>query len=341
MNLLACLLALVLHVGQGEKIAHALDSARVVYARSGENTTIYIAPGTYYEELTIDVPGLRLINAARRPSIALRDSGVGTDPSAVRISWYYGHGYQYRSMGDTFNYGGKRTRCWNATVLVTAPDFYAEHIIFENSFNQYISPAEAADLLTDISQARVDWTEKERPKRTMPVRPKQVGSTEVQHKRYIERAAAISFTATAQHAVLRECRCVGHQDVLYGDQGASVYIDGGVLQGGVDFLFGGLCMAVDRATIVVNVSTDKEIVAIYPLLATTPMARTRVQVSMVSRRLNPNREECFSIVVISALLLSTNLLVRGRHLLILRVHGVGGVKRSGHILHGTKAASIP
>lgn len=257
MNLLACLFALVLHVGAGETIASALDSARVVYARSGETTTVYIAPGTYYEELTVDVPGLRLVNAARRPSIALRDSGVGADPSAVRISWYYGHGYQYRSMGDCFNYGGKRTRCWNATVLVTAPDFYAEHIIFENSFNQYISPAEAADSLTDISQARADWTEKERPKRTMPVRPKQVGSTEVQHKQYIERAAAISFTSAAHHAVLRECRCVGHQDVLYGDQGASVYIDGGVLQGGVDFLFGGLCMAVDRATIVVNVSTDK------------------------------------------------------------------------------------
>ncbi len=257
MYLLACLLGLVLSVGQGERISPAIDSARTVYARTGEKTTIRIAPGTYYEELTIDVPGLRLVNAARRPSIALRDSGVHADPTAVRISWYYGHGYQYRSMGDRFNYGGKRTRCWNATVLVTAPDFYAENIIFENSFNQYISPAEAADSLTDISQARVDWTEKERPKRTMPIRPKQVGSTEVQHKQYIERAAAISFTATAQRAHLRNCRCVGHQDVLYGDQGASLYIEGGVLQGGVDFLFGGLQMAVDRATIVVNVSTDK------------------------------------------------------------------------------------
>ena len=251
------LLGLILYLSAGEPIAPAIDSARTVYAASGERTTIYLAPGTYYEELTIDVPGLRLINASRRPSIALRNKGVDIDDQAVRISWYCGHGYQYASMGNTFNYGGKRTRRWNASVLVTAPDFYAEGIIFENSFNQYISPAEAADSLTDISQAKTDWTEKERPKRQMPVRPKTVGSTEVQQKRFIERAAAISFTETATNAVLRKCRCVGHQDVLYGDQGASVYVDGGILQGGVDFIFGGLMLAVNRATIVVNVSDEK------------------------------------------------------------------------------------
>ena len=251
------LLGLILYLSAGEPIAPAINSARTVYAASGERTTIYLAPGNYYEELTIDVPGLRLINASRRPSIALRNKGVDIDDQAVRISWYCGHGYQYASMGNTFNYGGKRTRRWNASVLVTAPDFYAEGIIFENSFNQYISHAEAADSLTDISQAKADWTEKERPKRQMPVRPKTVGSTEVQQKRFIERAAAISFTETATNAVLRNCRCVGHQDVLYGDQGASVYVDGGILQGGVDFIFGGLMLAVNRATIVVNVSDEK------------------------------------------------------------------------------------
>ena len=251
------LLGLILYLSAGEPIAPAIDSARTVYAASGERTTIYLAPGNYYEELTIDVPSLRLINASRRPSIALRNKGVDIDDQAVRISWYCGHGYQYASMGNTFNYGGKRTRRWNASVLVTAPDFYAEGIIFENSFNQYISHAEAADSLTDISQAKTDWTDKERPKRQMPVRPKTVGSTEVQQKRFIERAAAISFTETATNAVLRNCRCVGHQDVLYGDQGASVYVDGGILQGGVDFIFGGLMLAVNRATIVVNVSDEK------------------------------------------------------------------------------------
>ncbi|MGM9837727.1 MAG: pectinesterase family protein [Paludibacteraceae bacterium] len=256
-SLLVLITGLVLHVNPGDRISAALDSARTVYVSRGEATTIYLAPGSYEEELTIDIPGLRLINDAPQPSIALRNAGVDIDSAAVRITWYYGHGYQYASMGNSFNYGGKRTRRWNASVLVDAPDFYAEGIIFENSFNQYISAQEAQDSLVDISQAQNDRTANERPKRVMPVRPKEAGSTEVQRKMYIERATAISFTSRATHAVLKNCRCVGHQDVLYGDQGASVYVDGGVLQGGVDFIFGGLMLAVDRATIVVNVSDEK------------------------------------------------------------------------------------
>ena len=162
---LLIILSLVLHVASGERINDALDSARAVYQARQERTTIYIAPGTYQEELTIDIPGLKLINKSRKKQ--------------VKITWYYGHGYQYKSMGDVPNYGGRRTRRWNASVLVTAPDFYAENIIFENSFNLYVSEKEAQDSLVDISQSDMPWTEKERPKKVMPVRPKEIGSTEV------------------------------------------------------------------------------------------------------------------------------------------------------------------
>ena len=251
------ILSLVLTVHSGESLNAALDSARSVYTARGERTTILIEPGTYREELTIDVPGIRLINAAKKPSIALHNGGVEADKNAVRLTWYYGHGYQYRSMGDRINYGGSRERRWNASTLVTAPDFYAENIIFENSFNLYVCDLEAADSLVDISQSDMPWTAKERPKKVMPVRPKEVGSTEVQLKRYRERAAAISFTETATNAHLKNCRACGRQDVLYGDQGASIYWEGGVLAGGVDFIFGAMTMAVDRATIVANINGEK------------------------------------------------------------------------------------
>ena len=240
--MLALIFSLILHVAAGESINAALDSARAVYAARGERTTIYLAPGTYQEELTIDIPGLRLINRFKAPA---------------KITWYYGHGYQYRSMGDTPNYGGSRTRRWNASVLVTAPDFYAQHIIFENSFNLYVSEKEAADSLVDISQSDMPWTEKERPKKVMPARPKQVGSTEVAKKAYRERAAAISFTETATNAHLKNCTAIGKQDVLYGDQGASIYWEGGVLSGSVDFIFGGMKMVVDHATIIANITDEK------------------------------------------------------------------------------------
>ena len=182
MKIYLLIFSLVLHVPSGGSIGAALDSARAEFRSSGEGTTIYIAPGTYYEELTIDIPAVRLINASFTPSVALYDGGVRADENAVRISWYCGHGYQYRSMGEQFNYGGRRVRRWNASVLVTAPGFYAENIIFENSFNQYVSPAELLDSLYDISQAKVDWTDKERPKRVMPTRPREAFSTDVDRK---------------------------------------------------------------------------------------------------------------------------------------------------------------
>ena len=248
---------MVLHVHAEESVSAAIDSARSVYAARGEKTTILIEPGTYREEITIDVPGLSLKNASRRPSIGLKNHGVDCDGNAVRLSWYYGHGYQYRSMGERVNYGGSRERRWNASVLVTAPDFYAENIIFENSFNLYVCDLEAADSLVDISQSDMPWTEKERPKKVMPVRPKETGCTDVQQKRFRERAAAISFTETATNARLKNCRAVGRQDVLYGDEGASIYWQGGILQGGVDFIFGAMTMAVDKATIVANINNEK------------------------------------------------------------------------------------
>ena len=230
----ASILALVLHVSSGERINDALDSARAVYQAKGEKTTILIEPGTYQEELTIDVPGLTLKNASKKPSVGLKNYGVDCDENAVRITWYYGHGYQYKSMGSRVNYGGSRERRWNASVLVTAPDFKAENIIFENSFNLYVSEKEAADSLVDIA-----------------------GSTEVQKKKYRERAAAISFTEGATNARLKNCRAVGRQDVLYGDEGASIYWEGGVLAGGVDFIFGGMTMCVNKATIVANINGEK------------------------------------------------------------------------------------
>ena len=247
MHQLLCILALILHVHSGQSIQTAVDSARTVYAERGERTTILIEPGTYQEQLTINVPGLKLKNASRHPSIALRNGGVDCDPNAVRISWYYGHGYQYKSM-DTINYGGSRSRRWNASVLVTAPDFYAENIIFENSFNLYVSDREAQDSLYVLPEYTA---------RPMPERPKQAGSTAVQLKAYRERAAALSFTETATHAHLKNCRAVGRQDVLYGDQGASVYWQEGILQGGVDFIFGAMTLAVDKALLIAAINGEK------------------------------------------------------------------------------------
>lgn len=254
--MLGLIFGLIIHVAAGGSINDALAEARRAYQETGETTTIYVEPGDYEEEVTIDVPGLRLINAAKTPSIAVKNGGVDIDENAVRLTWYYGHGYQYATMGDQFNYGGKRSRRWNAATLVTAPGFYAEGIIFQNSFNLYVSQAEAQDSLVDISQAKTDWTANERPKRIMPRRPKEAGNTDVQSRFYRERASALSFTAEAKNCVLKNCRVTGRQDSFYGDHGASVTVEGGVLAGAVDYIFGGLTLVVRNAELVGMISTE-------------------------------------------------------------------------------------
>ena len=101
------------------------------------------------------------------------------------------------------------------------------------------------------------WSERERPKRLMPNRPKVAYSTEVQNRMYRERASAISFTSEATGCVLKNCRVIGRQDAFYGDHGASVLVEGGALCGAVDYIFGGLSLTVRGTELVGMVNTEK------------------------------------------------------------------------------------
>lgn len=255
-NLLILLFVLTVH--PGDRINDALDQARAHYAQTGEGTTILIEPGDYEEELTIDVPNLRLINTSARTKDALvvTNSGTSISKNAVRISWYYGHGYQYTSMPpERFNNRESNDRLWNASTLVCAPGFYAEGIIFQNSFSIYVSPAEARDsviAIPDISKWKASGKN-----RDMPTRPKTPYSTDVQQRYYTERASAISFTGDAKGCKLKRCRIIGKQDAFYGAHGASIQISHSILQGGVDYIFGGMDLSVEKSLLVAQVNEEK------------------------------------------------------------------------------------
>lgn len=255
--------------------AQAYRSVQAAINAASPYTTIVIEPGNYEEMLTIRTPHIRLVNAAGT-DIRLSDGGVGIGAEAVRITGYYGHGYNYFSMAsdyaynaDTlaanlaagrpscFNYGGSRARCWNATVYVDAPGFEARGIIFENSFNQYISLRESQDSLVDISKADVAWSQQERPKRAMPNRPRTPGCTDVQRRFFRERAAAMSFTTAAEGCHFEHCRFVGRQDVIYGDSIATVVMDSCILMGAVDYIFGAMDLLVTHSELVPNMSREK------------------------------------------------------------------------------------
>jgi hypothetical protein len=251
-----------------QTINAALAAAREMVRPNKERVKIMIDPGNYEEMLVVDIDSVSLINAAATPSIAIANKGVDIDASAVRITSYYGHGYNYYSMGTdqkwnadalrvnkengytTYtNTGGVTTNgsYWNTTVLVSGAGFNASNIIFENSYNQYISKKESEDVV-------LEWASGGKG-----TRPTDIGNTAVQNKSFVERAAAMAFTAKADKAILYKCRIIGRQDSYYGAEGARVVSYKGVLMGGTDYIFGGMTLVCYKSDLAMNaseVSTD-------------------------------------------------------------------------------------
>ncbi len=265
-------------VGTGKEFAtinDALAAIRTMKREADARVTILIEPGTYEEMLLIDIDNITLKNASPTPSIELLNGGVHIDKNAVRITGYYGHGYDYFSMNSGFfwdartlqinkengyasttNKGGSGESYWNSTVVVTAKDFHAENIIFENSYNQYISKKESEDVLVEAVG-------------TKGPRPTDAGNTAVQDRRFRERACALAFTSTADRAWLNNCCVVSRQDALYGDEGPRVAINGGRLLGSVDYIFGGMTLICKNTELAMLVNEDKNDVAYLTASKTT------------------------------------------------------------------------
>ncbi|MGI5974423.1 MAG: pectinesterase family protein [Paludibacter sp.] len=246
-----------------QSVNEALQAIRSMERPDNDTIKIWIEPGNYEEMLVIDVPNIALINAAENPDIALSNKGVDISPNAVRITSYYGHGYNYFSMKNNQKWDADVLRVnkengyteysntgsgtgngsyWNATVVVSAPDFYAENIIFENSFNQYISKKESEDVV-------VEWESGGKG-----TRPTAIGSTDVQNKSFVERAAAIAYTKSGDKSILYNCRIIGRQDSFFGDEGARVVVYKGSLMGATDYIFGGMTLVAYQTELAMNTS---------------------------------------------------------------------------------------
>jgi hypothetical protein len=251
-------------------INDALAAARAMVRPSKERVKIMVDPGNYEEMLLIDIDSVSIINAAATPSIALLNKGVDIDPSAVRITSYYGHGYNYYSMGTDQKWSADALRInkengyttytntgsgttngsyWNATVVVSAKGFEAANIIFENSYNQYISLKESQDVVTEWASGGKG------------TRPTDYRNTSVQNKSFVERAAAIAYTASGDRSILYKCRIVGRQDSFYGAEGARVVAYKGSLMGGTDYIFGGMTLVAYLSNLAMNTSESNTDVA--------------------------------------------------------------------------------
>lgn len=216
-----------LYVGCGDKennfdtIREAVAAAaRMNPASEADRITIHIAAGTYREQVYINTPYISLVR-----------EGLGE----VIVTWYYGIDYLYYSVGANGLYDEERAfdkyeknapQKWGAAVYVDklAKAFRAENIVFENSFNRYLTDEEVEDgvkLLGNDGNVSVD---------------RKYGA-DVQSKAATERAAAL--LVYSDESEFKNCSFLSSQDTLFtGNVDYHVYFKNCFIEGQTDYIFG-------------------------------------------------------------------------------------------------------
>ena len=200
-------------------IQAAVDAAAAKNPSSEETrVNIHIAPGTYREQVRVNTPYISFIN---------------DEPTKeVKITWYYGIGYKYYSMGSDGYYNasnansksskGEATRWGSAVALHTkASNFRAEYITFENSFNRYVTDEEIRDGVEPSGSEAITY--------------QRTKGADVKSKTATERAAAIAIEG--DNSEFYKCTFLGSQDTLF-TRGAHEYFRECRIEGNTDYIFG-------------------------------------------------------------------------------------------------------
>ena len=200
----------------------------------GQVVTIVIDPGTYEEQLYVNMD-----------DIALKAADPEQRPL---ITWYYGIGYVYDSAAPQTDPGDPETgegksyqgwysaeyavaktgqwtvNNWGSTIRTLNRGFYMENIDVQSSFNLYITQKElddhvtpgGGDAKTDVFRDSLD--------------------TKVNNRTYNERAAAIF--AGGSEIELYNCSFVSSQDT-FGTGASSMYVKDCMISGNTDYICGG------------------------------------------------------------------------------------------------------
>ena len=195
----------------------------------GSRVTIHIAPGKYREQVVVNTPYITFIND---------EPSKGT----VTITWYYGIGYKYFSCNPNgyydANYAKKKSSRyiaakWGATVQLwqNAKYFKASNIIFENSFNRYMTSEEVKDGVTLANDPKAS-----------PITFQRTSSSDVKSRAATERAAAM--TIEAPYSEFYACKFYSSQDTLYTGASPS-FFRRCIIEGQTDYIFGGANVVFD------------------------------------------------------------------------------------------------
>lgn len=159
-------------------IGAALEAAP---AAAEKPHVIYIRNGRYHEKITVDKPNITLLGEDRDKTVISHDTYAGQKMPGSEETW------------GTFR---------SATLTIRAPDFRAQNLTVENSFNFLANDA---------------------PDATEKVRGTQ--------------AVALATDNGSDRAAFRNVRLSGYQDTLFARSGRSFFLDS-IIEGNVDFIFG-------------------------------------------------------------------------------------------------------
>lgn len=215
-------------------------SAPVITLTSGQ---------TYREQVIVDMP-----------NVTLKTSGA----EKAKITWYYGIGYAYYSLGTDGYYSRDRAMTrnsikmvdparWGAAVLVKSKGngFKAENIIFENSFNQYYTTEEVVDGVTPNGVQSITYNRK--------LTSGESGYKAADAKAVTERAAAIGFENNPSGCQLYNCVFIGSQDTFYSS--GKLYVKKCNIQGNTDYIFGGGYVVFDDCDLTIGGYSDQSATA--------------------------------------------------------------------------------
>lgn len=212
-------------------INKALSAVRKMTRTDGQTVTIKIDPGTYEEQLYIDMNDIALVAAVPE--------------NKPVIQWYYGIGYVYYSAvpagisGEGWynaDYAVAKikkspVKNWGATIKTLNKGFLAENLIVYNTLNREVTDIEKSDGVQPAVPESADYSDGKvkKPDRT-------AAGLDVRTQEATERGAAIY--ADGSEIELYNCVFASSQDT-FGTSADCMYVKNCDIAGNTDYICGG------------------------------------------------------------------------------------------------------
>lgn len=170
-------------------------------ASEEQRMVVRIAPGTYREHTILNAPYVTF-------------EAMYPEQEMPNITYYYGCGMKYVSLGNN------TASADHASTVISkqAHDFIAKNLMFENSYNIYVSEEE-----------RGDYAEDNFP--TLETREENIRTKNYQTQ-------GLALRVDADRSQFLNCRIIGRQDTLLMNDSNRCYYEECYIEGTVDFIYG-------------------------------------------------------------------------------------------------------